>query len=197
MVLQLFPQDFVVDDHPGHRDPRKMLASLPGNQRPSGHRSMQEHNAIIGAVNQAHLAVEEIGVRGAGRLLRGGAAGESPRRHRGGGYRRAVHRTGGVLRRRDAPGLHRADLRRSLHARPGARPVPELRGRRDGEAGVRRRAWRRTLPENILVELPTPDDREPREARAPAGQPRFWKPAPRSCSASCAGKLRAWAWSAR
>ena len=27
MVLQLFPQDFVVDDHPGHRDPRKMLAS--------------------------------------------------------------------------------------------------------------------------------------------------------------------------
>ena len=22
MVLQLFPQDFVVDDHPGHRDPR-------------------------------------------------------------------------------------------------------------------------------------------------------------------------------
>ena len=27
MVLQLFPQDFVVDDHPGHRDPRRMLAS--------------------------------------------------------------------------------------------------------------------------------------------------------------------------
>ena len=23
MVLQLFPQDFVVDDHPGHRDPRR------------------------------------------------------------------------------------------------------------------------------------------------------------------------------
>jgi cell division protein FtsA len=27
MVLQLFPQDFVVDDHPGHRDPRKMTAA--------------------------------------------------------------------------------------------------------------------------------------------------------------------------
>src|SRR6185437_14489982 len=27
MVLQLFPQDFVVDDHPGHRDPRNMMAS--------------------------------------------------------------------------------------------------------------------------------------------------------------------------
>ena len=27
MVLQRFPQDFVVDDHPGHSDPRNMLAS--------------------------------------------------------------------------------------------------------------------------------------------------------------------------
>jgi cell division protein FtsA len=27
MILQLFPQDFVVDGHPGHSDPRKMLAS--------------------------------------------------------------------------------------------------------------------------------------------------------------------------
>ncbi len=27
MVLQLFPQDFVVDDHPGHRDPRGMIGS--------------------------------------------------------------------------------------------------------------------------------------------------------------------------
>ncbi len=25
MVLQMFPQDFVVDDHPGHRDPRKWM----------------------------------------------------------------------------------------------------------------------------------------------------------------------------
>ena len=27
MLLQMFPQDFVVDGHPGHGDPRKMLAS--------------------------------------------------------------------------------------------------------------------------------------------------------------------------
>ena len=26
MILQMFPQDFVVDGHPGHRDPRKMIA---------------------------------------------------------------------------------------------------------------------------------------------------------------------------
>ena len=28
MVLHVLPQDFVVDDHPGHRDPRKMLGSV-------------------------------------------------------------------------------------------------------------------------------------------------------------------------
>jgi cell division protein FtsA len=27
MVLQLFPQDFVVDEHPGHRDPRGATAA--------------------------------------------------------------------------------------------------------------------------------------------------------------------------
>ncbi|MDQ2869077.1 MAG: cell division protein FtsA [Verrucomicrobiota bacterium] len=59
MVLQIFPQDFVIDDHPGHRDPRKMLAS---NLEANAHLitvSVQEHNALVGAVNQAHLAVEE------------------------------------------------------------------------------------------------------------------------------------------
>ncbi len=36
MVLQRFPQDFVVDDHPGHRDPRNMLASrLEINRTPA------------------------------------------------------------------------------------------------------------------------------------------------------------------
>ena len=59
MVLQLFPQDFVVDDHPGHRDPRKMLASRLEINVHLVTASIQEHNAIIGAVNAAHLAVEE------------------------------------------------------------------------------------------------------------------------------------------
>jgi len=26
MVLQMFPQDFIVDGHAGHRDPRRMMA---------------------------------------------------------------------------------------------------------------------------------------------------------------------------
>lgn len=59
MVLQLIPQDFVLDDRPGHRDPRKMLATRLEIQVHLVTSSVQEHNALVGAVNQAHLAVEE------------------------------------------------------------------------------------------------------------------------------------------
>src|ERR1041384_1397373 len=59
MVLQIFPQDFVVDDHPGHRDPRKMLASRLEINVHIVTCSVQEHNTLIGAVNEAHLMVEE------------------------------------------------------------------------------------------------------------------------------------------
>jgi cell division protein FtsA len=59
MILQMFPQDFVVDDHPGHRDPRKMLAwSLEANVHIVT-ASDQEHTTLVGAVNQAHLSVDE------------------------------------------------------------------------------------------------------------------------------------------
>ena len=59
MVLQLFPQDFVVDDHPGHRDPRRMLASRLEINVHVVVSSVQEHNSLIGAVNEAHLLAEE------------------------------------------------------------------------------------------------------------------------------------------
>ena len=59
MVVQLFPQDFVVDDHPGHRDPRKMVASRLEVNVHLVTASALEHNALIGAVNRAHLMVEE------------------------------------------------------------------------------------------------------------------------------------------
>jgi cell division protein FtsA len=59
MILQMFPQDFVVDDHPGHRDPRRMLASRLEINVHLVTASIQEHNSLIGAVNQAHLIVEE------------------------------------------------------------------------------------------------------------------------------------------
>lgn len=59
MVLQLFPQDFVVDDHPGHRDPRRMLASRLEVNVHLVTASLQEHAALVGAINMAHLNVEE------------------------------------------------------------------------------------------------------------------------------------------
>ncbi len=59
MILQLFPQDFVVDDHPGHRDPRRMLAySIEANVHLIT-ASEREHSALVGAINQAHLSVDE------------------------------------------------------------------------------------------------------------------------------------------
>jgi cell division protein FtsA len=59
MVLQMFPQDFVVDDHPGHCDPRKMLASRLEINVHLVTTSVQEHTTLVGAVNHAHLLVEE------------------------------------------------------------------------------------------------------------------------------------------
>jgi cell division protein FtsA len=59
MILQLFPQDFVVDDHPGHRDPRRMLAYAIEANVHIITASEKEHNSLIGAINQAHLSVDE------------------------------------------------------------------------------------------------------------------------------------------
>lgn len=59
MILQLFPQDFVVDDHPGHSDPRRMMASRLEMNVHLVTASVQEHAALVGAVNQAHLVAEE------------------------------------------------------------------------------------------------------------------------------------------
>jgi cell division protein FtsA len=59
MVLQLLPQDFVVDDQPGFHDPRNMLASTVEANAHLVTISTQEHTNLIGAVNRAHLSVDE------------------------------------------------------------------------------------------------------------------------------------------
>jgi cell division protein FtsA len=59
MVLQLLPQDFVVDDHPGFHDPRKMMAAVIEANAHLVTISAQEHNNLIGAINRAHLSVDE------------------------------------------------------------------------------------------------------------------------------------------
>ncbi len=59
MVLQLCQQDFVVDDHPGHRDPRGMIATSLEINVHLITASVQEHTTLVSAVHQAHMAVEE------------------------------------------------------------------------------------------------------------------------------------------
>src|SRR5580698_5384942 len=59
MQLHVFPQDFVVDDHPGHRNPAKMDAARLESNVHLLMCSVQEHSALVTAVNEAHLKVEE------------------------------------------------------------------------------------------------------------------------------------------
>ncbi len=59
MILQALLQDFVVDDHPGHRDPRRMVASRIEANVHLITVSESEHDRLVASVNQAHVAVEE------------------------------------------------------------------------------------------------------------------------------------------
>jgi cell division protein FtsA len=59
MILEVLPQDFVVDDHPGFHDPRNMLGSTLEANAHLVTASIQEHTNLVGAVNRAHLAVDE------------------------------------------------------------------------------------------------------------------------------------------
>src|SRR5207237_8541575 len=59
MVLQLFPQDFIVDEHPGHRDPRKMLASRLELNVHLITCSVMEHNTLVGDGKETHMRVKE------------------------------------------------------------------------------------------------------------------------------------------
>jgi cell division protein FtsA len=59
MILQLFPQHFTVDGRPGHRNPRGAIGSKLDARVHLVMCSVQEHQSLIGAANQAHLWVEE------------------------------------------------------------------------------------------------------------------------------------------
>jgi cell division protein FtsA len=59
MILQVMPQDFVVDDHPGFHDPRGMLGSILEANAHLLTASVLEHNNLIGSINRAHLGVDE------------------------------------------------------------------------------------------------------------------------------------------
>ncbi|MDQ2776160.1 MAG: cell division protein FtsA [Acidobacteriota bacterium] len=58
-VLQICPQDFTLDGRAGYRNPKGILcARLEANVHVVT-ASMQEHEAIVAALHQAHLAVDE------------------------------------------------------------------------------------------------------------------------------------------
>jgi cell division protein FtsA len=59
MVLHLLPQDFTVDGRTGHRNPRGMIGSRLEVYVHLVTGSLQEHQALVGAANEAHLVVEE------------------------------------------------------------------------------------------------------------------------------------------
>jgi cell division protein FtsA len=163
MVLQLFPQDFVVDDHPGHRDPRNMLASRLEINVHLVTASVQEHNSLVGAVNEAHLAVEETIFEG----LAACYASVLPEDRREGiavvdigaqstemvvYYGDAMHLASTV---RICGDHFTRDLAQGLHL---SFEDAELVKMEYGSAASD------SCPENIFVELPTPESREPRVA---------------------------------
>jgi cell division protein FtsA len=164
MVLQLFPQDFVVDDHPGHRDPRKMLASRLEINVHLITCSVQEHNSLVGAVNQAHLTVEETVFE----ALAACYAVVMPEARREG---IAVVDIGAqsselVIYYGDAMHLASAipicgdhftrDLAQALHLSFDDAETVKLHFGN---------AISSEVSENVYVELPTPDDRPPRDAQ--------------------------------
>jgi cell division protein FtsA len=164
MLLQLFPQDFVVDEHPGHRDPRKMLASVLEINVHLLTASIQEHNALVGAVNAAHLAVEESVYEG----LAACYASVLPDARREG---IAVVDIGSqstelVVYYGDA--MHLASTLRvcgdhfTRDLAQGLCLSFEEAERVKLELGS---ALAHGSPENVWVELPTPDDRQPREVQ--------------------------------
>jgi len=59
MLLHLFPQDFKVDGRAGHRNPRGMIGSHLEVYVHLVTASAQEHSALVGAANKAHVSVEE------------------------------------------------------------------------------------------------------------------------------------------
>ena len=196
MVLQLFPQDFVVDDHPGHRDPRKMLASRLEINVHLVTASIQEHNALIGAVNQAHLAVEETVFE----ALAACYAAVLPEERREGiavvdigaqstelvvYYGDAMHLASTV---RICGDHFTRDLAQGLSS---ASKTPNW-SRWNSAARVPRDCRR----ERLCGTAHAGKSRAPRR-RSAASSTRFWKHAPKSCSALCAANSRAWAWSGR
>ncbi|MBV8907203.1 MAG: cell division protein FtsA [Acidobacteriia bacterium] len=164
MLLQLFPQDFVVSDHPGHCDPRKMLASRLEIHIHLVTCSIQEHTWLIGAVNQAHMEVEESIFEG----LAGCYAAVYPEERREGIAAVDIGAESTELAVYYGDSMQLASTIRVCgdhFTRDLAQGVclsfedAELVKLEYGAASSER------CPGNVLVEVPTPENREPRQVQ--------------------------------
>jgi cell division protein FtsA len=163
MLLQLFPQDYVVDDHPGHRDPRRMPASRLEVNVHLVTASVQEHLSLVGAVNEAHLSVDETVFE----ALAGCYAAVLPEERREGiaVVDVGAHSTELVVYYGDAMYLASTvrvcgdhftrDLAQGLCLSFEEAELVKV------EFGC---ALSDSCPENVHIELPTPENREPRDA---------------------------------
>ncbi len=59
MLLHVFPQDFVLDGRAGYRNPRRAACSRLEANVHAITASAHEHDTLVDAIHQAHLAVEE------------------------------------------------------------------------------------------------------------------------------------------
>jgi len=170
MILQVYPQDYVVDGYPGHRNPLRMpAASLKFNVHLVTV-SIQEHNSLVGAVNQASLLVEETvfepqaacyaAVRPEDRregvaVLDVGAESSHLVVYYGDSIQRACTIQGASGEQIGGDSFSR-DLARALHLSfEDAEMVKHEYGCAAMHEGF----------EHVHVELPTPEEREPRQAR--------------------------------
>jgi len=139
---------------PGHRDPRGMIASRIEPTCP-GHSSLQEHECLVTALNQAHPRAEETVSKHAACY-----AAILPEERREGialSNRRPFQRA--AVYYGDALQLARVSaLRRSLHQGHRARPVHNLRRRRPAEGKSMMRSAGLTA-DNSLIEVPSREDR--------------------------------------
>ncbi|SPE41721.1 Cell division protein ftsA [Candidatus Sulfopaludibacter sp. SbA3] len=164
MVLQLFPQDFVVDDHPGHRDPRKMMASRLEINVHLVTASVQEHAALVGAVNQAHLVAEETVFEGLGACY----AAVLPEDRREGIAVVDIGAQSTELVVYYGDSMYLASTVR-ICGDHFTRDLAQGLCVSFEDAELVKLAFGSALselcPENVLVELPTPENREPRHAQ--------------------------------
>ena len=164
MILQMFPQDCVVDGQPGHFDPRKMMAMQLEINVHLLIGAIQEHYSLVGAVNQAHLTVEETVFEAFASWY--ASVPEEDRREGLAVVDIGAQSTELVVYYGDSMRLvstvpvcgdhFTRDLAQGLCLSFDDAEVVKLNY---GCAESRR------SPENVLVELPTPDDRQPREVQ--------------------------------